>query len=202
MRYAVSNQGLDTMAYYGDFQPSSHATGFSGDEGTRYSDEQLYALALYIYSIQPPANPNPLDARSQHGKRVFDTQGCAGCHTPPLYTNNKLTPASGFTVPEDLRTTDSIMDVCVGTDPTLALKTRRGTGFYKVPSLRGVWYRTSFGHGGPADTLEEWFDPSRLNADYVPKGFHLEPGPIKGHEFGLKLSPNDRADLIAFLKTL
>ena len=28
----------------------------------RYSDEQLYALALYIYSLKPPANPNKFDA--------------------------------------------------------------------------------------------------------------------------------------------
>jgi hypothetical protein len=84
----------------------------------------------------------------------------------------------------------------------LALQTRRGTGFYKVPSLRGVWYRNGFGHNGQAYTLEEWLDPARLRDDYVPKGFHLGPGPIQGHEFGLGLTPGDRQDLIAFLKTL
>lgn len=63
------------------------------------------------------------------------------------------------------------MDICVGTDPGLALETRRGTGFYKVPSLRGVWMRNVFGHEGRAASLEEWFDPARLNQDYVPKGF-------------------------------
>jgi hypothetical protein len=82
------------------------------------------------------------------------------------------------------------------------MATRRGTGFYKVPSLRGVWYRNAFGHAGQAETLEEWLDPARLKDDYVPKGFHLGPGPIKGHEFGLKLAPDDREALIAFLKTL
>jgi hypothetical protein len=50
--------------------------------------------------------------------------------------------------------------------------------------------------------LEEWLDPARLNDDYVPKGFHFGPGPIKGHEFGLKLSSDDKQTLIAFLKTL
>src|SRR5690348_9358852 len=30
------------------------------------------------------------------------------------------------------------MPVSVGTDPNLTLKTRRGTGYYKVPSLRRV----------------------------------------------------------------
>jgi hypothetical protein len=201
-RYAVTNQGLDTLAHYGDFQPSAGRTSFSSEPGTRYSDEQLFALALYLYSLKPPRNPNSMDERARRGQKVFQQQGCGACHTPPLYTNNKLTPALGFRVPEDLRKTDDILDVVVGTDPTLAMKTRRGTGFYKVPSLQGVWYRNSFGHGGWADTLEEWFDPARLRADYEPKGFHLAPGPIQGHEFGLKLPPADRQALIAFLKTL
>jgi hypothetical protein len=55
---------------------------------------------------------------------------------------------------------------------------------------------------GQAETLEEWFDPARLKTDYVPQGFHLAPGPIKGHEFGLKLSAKDRGSLIVFLKSL
>jgi sugar phosphate isomerase/epimerase len=47
--------------------------------------------------------------------------------------------------------------------------------------------------------LEEWFDPARLKYDYVPKGFHTGPGPIKGPEFGLKLAPDDRQGLIVLL---
>lgn len=201
MRYAIVNQGLDLMAHFGDFQPASNQT-LSAEDGTRYSDEQLYALALYLYSLKPPPNPNSTGPMARRGKRVFEEQGCSGCHPPPLYTNNKLTPAPGFQVPEELRKSDDIMNVAVGTDPTLATQTRRGTGFYKVPSLRGVWYRNSFGHNGQAETLQEWFDASRLREDYVPKGFHLGPGAIRGHEFGLKLSLDDRQALIAFLKTL
>ena len=64
------------------------------------------------------------------------------------------------------------------------------------------WYRDGFGHGGQAATLEEWFDPARLEDGYVPKGFHLGPGPIEGHEKGLDLTPDEKQDLIAFLKTL
>jgi hypothetical protein len=71
-----------------------------------------------------------------------------------------------------------------------------------VPSLRGVWYRNALTHSGQVNSLEEWFDPARLKDDYVPKGFHLHPGPIKGHEFGLNLSPDEKQALIAFLKTL
>ena len=199
MRYAIVNQGfvdgVQVTAHYGDFQPVNRTQ-------RRYSDEQLYALALYLYSLKPPTNPNPFDENARRGQRIFQQQGCPGCHTPPLYTNNRLTPAQGFQIPDLLRKTDQILDISVGTDPSLAMRTRRGTGFYKVPSLRGVWYRNAFGHMGQAETLEEWFNPARLNSDFVPGGFHLGPGPMKGHEFGLKLSLEDRQSLIAFLKTL
>jgi Di-haem oxidoreductase, putative peroxidase len=200
MRYDIVNQdffagGLQLTAHYGDFQPTNI-------KQQRYSDEQLYALALYLYSLRPPPNPNPFDDDARRGQRIFQQQECPACHTPPLYTNNRLTPAVGFQIPEQRRKTDQILDISVGTDPSLAMRTRRGTGFYKVPSLRGVWYRNAFGHMGQAETLDEWFDPARLNPDYVAKGFHLAPGPIKGHEFGLKLSKEDRRALITFLKTL
>jgi mono/diheme cytochrome c family protein len=200
MRYAIVNQdffghGLQITAHYGDFQPTDI-------KQTRNSDEQLYALALYLESLTPPPNPNPVDDNARRGQRIFQQQGCPACHTPPLYTNNRLTPAVGFPIPEHLQKTDQILDISVGTDPSLALRTRRGTGFYKVPSLRGVWYRNALGHMGQAETLEEWFDPARLSPDYVPEGFHLGPGPIQGHEFGLKLSKEDRHALITFLKTL
>ena len=203
MRYAAVNEGMDMLAHYGDFQPGAATMAFGGaDEGTRYSDAQLYALALYVYSLKPPPNPNAFDERARRGQKIFAEQGCPTCHTPPLYTNNQLSPVAGFKVPDEVRRSDAVMNTRVGTDPTLALATRRGTGFYKVPSLRGVWFRNGFGHGGQAETLEEWFDPARLNDGYVPKGFHLGTGAIEGHEKGLDLSAEQREDLIAFLKTL
>jgi hypothetical protein len=196
MRYSIVNQGLIRAAHYGDYYANAEPLD------TRYSDEQLYALSLYLESLKPPLNPNPFDEEAKRGQAIFDRQVCSGCHPAPLYTNNKLTPVRGFTVPDALRKTDAILDVSVGTDPGLALETRRGTGFYKVPSLRGVWMRSALGHEGQAYSLDEWFDPARLKDDYVPKGFHLGPGPIQGHEFGLKLPLADREALVAFLKTL
>jgi len=96
---------------------------------------------------------------------------------------------TGFEVPGDHRRRYRIIDRVVGTDPELALRTRKGTGYYKVPSLKGVWYRGPLHHAGAAATLEDWFDPAR------------RPG-IPGHPFGLDLSAADRRCLIGFLKTL
>ncbi len=93
----------------------------------------------------------------------------------------------------------------IGTEPDSALKTRKGTGLYKVPSLKGLWYRDILTHDGSVGKLEEWFDPARLRDDYVPKGFkgyQVEHRAVPGHEFGLKLAPEDKASLVAFLRTL
>ncbi len=209
MRYAALNQGGDDLAQFGDFVPLSVLFGGKRPEPemlTRYSDEQLYALALFAYSLKPPPNPNKFDELAARGQDIFEQEGCNRCHTPPLYTNNKLTPASGFTIPEDHRGKYDILDRCVGTDRRLTLNTRRGTGYYKVPSLRGVWYRGPFEHNGSIATLEDWFDPKRLRDDYVPTGWKGPPGTktraVPGHTFGHDLSDDDKKALIAFLKTL
>ncbi|HYE89083.1 MAG TPA: hypothetical protein VEA16_22185 [Vicinamibacterales bacterium] len=213
MRYAAMNQTMDVLANYGGFIPTAPDSrtlpppgkgNFAGS-ASRHSDAQLYALAQFIYSMTPPKNPNPFDARARRGQDVFNRSGCARCHTPPLYTANQLVPADGFTPPPDHRTRYDILPVRVGTDPTLTMKTRRGTGYYKIPSLRGVWYRGPFEHNGSVATLEDWFDPARLRDDYVPTGwigFGVKTRAVKGHPFGLNLNADDRAALIAFLKTL
>lgn len=213
MRYAAFNQGLDFADRFGTFVPGAlglkspprTAAEYVQVTGPRYSDAQLFAVGRYLYALQPPRNPNKWDATTARGKSIFEREGCGACHTPPLYTNNQLTPAEGFAIPEAHRRTYDILPISVGTDPTLALKTRRGTGYYKVPSLRGVWHRGMFGHDGACATLEDWFDPGRVCDDYVPTGFKglgVRSRPVKGHLFGLSLSPEERGALIAFLKTL
>lgn len=212
MRYAALNQGADFLASFDGFIPDDIPNFKTLPDpadpirvGGRYSDEQLYALALYVYSLKPPPNPNKFDAAAARGQKIFDREGCAGCHTPPLYTNNKLTPAEGFAIPEDHLAKYEILPISVGTDPDLTFKTRRGTGYYKVPALTGVWYRGMFGHSGWCATLEDWLDPKRLREDYVPSGFKpygVETYAVKGHPFGLGLSAQEKKDLIAFLKTL
>jgi hypothetical protein len=95
------------------------------------------------------------------------------------------------------------MPISVGTDTGLALWTRKGTGLYKVPSLRGVWYRGHYLHDGSG--LEEMFDADRLRPSHVPggwKGPGVTQRAIPGHVFGLKLAPEDKSGLIAFLRTL
>jgi hypothetical protein len=107
--------------------------------------------------------------------------------------------------PKDAPATLDVLRLSIGTDPGLALKTRKGTGYYKVPSLKGVWYRGHYLHDGSVGSLEEMFDPERVRDTHKPGGF-IPVGEtthaISGHEFGLRLNPGESEQLIAFLRTL
>ena len=59
-------------------------------------------------------------ADAERGRHVFAREGCNACHTAPLYTSNRLTPVSGFSVPAGHLTRYAIINRSVGTDPTLA----------------------------------------------------------------------------------
>ena len=208
MRYASLAQGIEFLSSFGGFIPSGEEN-FSKlpapEKQERFSDPQLYALALYLYSLKPPPNPNRVDGTAEAGRKVFQREGCAGCHPAPVYTNNKLLPVRGFQVPQDHKTKYDILNVPIDTDPRLTLQTRRGTGYYKVPSLRGLWYRGPYEHNGSVATLEDWFDEARLRDDYVPTGFigyGVKTRAVPGHEFGLRLSSGDKKALLAFLRTL
>jgi mono/diheme cytochrome c family protein len=202
-RYGI----LVTDADNGAIGPYSFLSDSDRKIQTRHSDDAMYALAKYIYALEPPRNPNEVNDLTRRGQQVFTRLGCGGCHTAPLYTNNKLVPVDGFTRtdhPQSPPVAD-ILNVDLQLDPGLALRTRKGTGYYKVPSLKGLWYRDTLEHSGSIASLEEWFDPARLAADYKCHGWN-PPGTktraVPGHPFGLTLPAEEKRALIAFLRTL
>jgi hypothetical protein len=201
-RYTALVSGADPL----DFGPHRILTDEQRRMRFRYADELLYALGAYMMALEPPRNPAvvPPDVLAQ-GERVFRREGCVNCHTPPDYTNGKLTLAQGWTPPADHPNRADILPLSVGTDPGLALRTRKGTGLYKIPSLRGVWYRPRLLHDGSLASLEEMFAPARLDADYQSRGWNppdTTSRAISGHTFGLALATEDKAALLAFLRSL
>lgn len=141
------------------------------------------ALTFFLYSLEPPAREPPPASATEvgHGERLFDAM-CRGCHENAAF--------GGAPRPADE----------VGTDPVLARGVARGTGLYRPASLIAVADAAPYFHHGAVPTLEDLFDPARLEPGYErsPSG----PGPVPGHEFGLELSESDRAALLAFLRTL
>jgi cytochrome c peroxidase len=161
---------------------------------------------VYLLSLGPPKNPNPPPSDLvRRGQQVFNREKCGACHPPPNYTTGELTPALGFDVSVSHPNFGDVRDQSVGTDPGLALRTRKGTGFYKIPTLRGLWYRPRLLHDASILTLEELFDAARLDPQYERKGWSppgVTKGAIPGLEFLTRLSQEDKVALIAFLRSL
>lgn len=208
MRYSGSIGDVsDALTAYGDGPDARSKLANMGlEKGIhRTPDAMLYALALYINSLEAPPNPNVMDSEAKRGAKIFMKQAhCADCHTPPFYSNNKLTLAEGFTPSaQELKELD-IMNLTVGTDPGLAFKTRKGTGFYRVPSLKMIWTSNAFFHDGSIGSLEELLSPERLKPDFRSSNWsaNTPSHAVKGHPFGLNLNNADRTALIKFLKTL
>jgi len=201
-RYAAFVTGVDPMEFgsYKVLEQGQRRIRF------RYSDEVLYAIGVYLMSLDPPKNSELAPAAVvAYGREIFAREACIACHVPPNYTSGKLTLAQGYTPPPDHPYQNDIVNRSVGTDSGLALKTRKGTGFYKIPSLRGLWYRPVLLHDGSIASLEEMFDASRLRPDHEPggwKGPNVTRRAIPGHPFGLELNAVDKAALIAFLRSI
>jgi hypothetical protein len=210
------NRGPEDIARYaalvvfgddGSIGDYEFLTAYQRKPRMRFSDDALYALGMFVtFGLREPGNPNKEDDVSKRGQIIFTRAGCAACHTPPDYTNGMLIPVDGYTPPESAFGELQIMrGVRVGTDPGLALRTRKGTGYYKIPSLRGVWHRQLIEHSGSIASLEDWFDRKRLSDDYVPTGWKgpgVKHRVVPGHEFGLDIQPEDKSALVAFLRTL
>jgi hypothetical protein len=207
MRYVASIADVtDALTVYGDGDDARLKLENLGlTSGVRRTpDPLLYALAMYVYSLQPPVNPNTFDDQAKHGQQVFARERCGQCHTPPFYSSSKLTLARGFQPSPEEKNTLDILNVSVGTDPGLALQTRKGTGFYRVPSLRMVWLNAAFLHDGSIGSLDEMFDPARLQPDFHSSNWKATTPAhaVQGHPFGLGLSAADRVALVKFLKSL
>ncbi len=153
----------------------------SNGETTRPPHEVALGLALYVWSLDDSLPSRlPETEAEKNGAKLF-TAHCASCHRPPSYSGPPVAMSA------------------VGTDPMLGLSLERGTGHYRVPSLRGVGTRGLLLHDGSLHDLGALLDRARTRSDYT-----LGRGgdPVMGHEYGLDLGDDDRAALIAFLLTL
>ncbi len=141
-----------------------------------------FGLAAYLTSLADGLpSLDAAAAASPEGAEIFAAQ-CAGCHDPPALTGEPV----------------ALSVVC--TDPTLGLSANRGTGRYRVPSLRGVGTRGPLLHDATLPSVDTMFDPARLTPGFA-GGLH-GVGPIDGHVFGLDLSAADRDALVAYLHAL
>ena len=110
-------------------------------------------------------------------------QHCASCHTEPLFTNHKF-EFNGLQ-----------LDTTLNDFGRLKITNRKEDSLrFKVPTLRNVQFTFPYMHDGRFKTLTEVIKHynSKQKNKLTPKEL-AEP---------MRLSDNDRTDLVAFLKTL
>lgn len=167
-------------------------TIFGGDPTP---DAIVKALASFVRTIRAPDAPwdkfekgdkAAVGEEAKRGWELFRNKaGCAACHAPPLFTDNKFRNVGiGFDKPEP--------DLGRGKHT----KDEKENGQFKTPTLRNVGSHPPYFHDGRAATLEAAVD-YMLSGGIKEKNPNLDPELKK-----VTLSAKEKADLMAFLKAL
>lgn len=132
-------------------------------------------------------------AAEQRGFDIFfdvgggvPTGDCGHCHTEPHFTNRAF-ENNGL---DEATTLDDFPDRGRGEVTGVAFQ----NGMFRVPTLRNVELTAPYMHDGRFATLEEVVDHYNSGGQYAAN--------VNANVHPLGLSARDRADLIAFLKTL
>lgn len=146
-------------------------------------------------TLTAPRGPvQALSASARRGARIF-ARNCTQCHIPPLFTDVQANP-----LPFHVTGTSSSGDDDNGRqgrsgDPNDFKK-------YKTPSLRDVARTAPYMHAGNFPTLESVVDFYNAGAGVAVRsdGATLRDGLLP--QPGFLTSPQERADLVAFLHSL
>jgi hypothetical protein len=172
--YWNSYVGVSQMGGEGNF--SDPRIGLTITQRPDRVTPRLPALLEYQLSLPAPAPPpGSFDANAaKRGEGVFNGEaGCATCHKPPTYTDVLSGPDPTIPLLHD--------PTEVGTEQDYAK--RSATKEYRATPLRGIWQHPPYFHDGSAADLPAVVD-------------HYD------QQFGLNLSAQEKADLVAFLKSL
>lgn len=160
-----------------------------GDPGA-WPRSRVLPLAEYIYSLRSPAPPNALDVSV--GESLFESTGCLECHAGPrgmgtvLYTYDEIGTDRAL---ESWGDDGTGMPCCnLGAEPL--------TKKVKSPRLVGLWAQSRFLHNGSVESLE---DLLCAGTTVRPTTSTIAYGD-QGHEYGCDLDPEDKVELLRFLR--
>ena len=189
--FGLQNVGFETftgdgpISYWNSYVGVSQMGGqgnFSDDRGVVHLTiiqkpdrvtRRLPELLAYQLSLHTPPAPGPFDAAAARRGGDLFTANCARCHQPPTYTDVSSGPDPKVPVLHAASET--------GVDPEYAR--RSATLAYRTTPLRALWQHPPYFHNGSA-------------ADLAAVVEHYN-GVLK-----LGLTPQQKADLVEFLKTL
>jgi cytochrome c peroxidase len=177
--------------------PTLFEDAFGSNEITL--ENTAFALAQFFRSLTSSNSRYDLYTREQtqftgqerEGLRIFLSEkgDCFHCHTLPLTRDNSFHNIG----------LDSVFE---GANQGRFLVTgdSNDIGKFMTPSLRNIALTGPYMHDGRFSTLEEVIEHYNTG---VKRSDYLDPVMTKiGKERGLRLNPQDKADLLAFLRAL
>lgn len=204
----------------------------AGAEPASLDIPEMMRIRDWILTLQPPKFPaDRIDAaKAQRGQAAWKA-ACADCHAFDGTRVGKVTPVAQVgTDPERERSfTAELADKqnTLGIGYPWRLSHFRKTGGYANAPLDGAWLRSPYLHNGSVPTLRALLFPEERpktfyraydvfdyqNVGYVTSGPEAEKlgwkydtsvrgNSNQGHTYGADLSPQDREDLLEYLKTL
>jgi len=141
-------------------------------KATQLTEAEKRGLQLFVTEFDPARGLRGADCFHCHGGTLFKSQS---------FANNGLAPKDGD----------------VGRMAVTGNESDRGK--FKTPSLRNIALTAPYMHDGRFATLEKVVDHY---SEGVKRSATLDPNLAKHPEGGLQLTVQEKADLVAFLKTL
>jgi cytochrome c5 len=189
-------------------------------------------VAYFTVLDEPPAPMPVDASAVTRGRAVFEAQKCNTCHYDDISKNPPIPlaplperlPGEDPKFPQGSLATDGVfVDAAVngvggsgGPGPGLVdllifisdngLDVSQPVG-YVAANLRGLWASAPFLHNGAVATLEDLLTPpDQRPTTFTRHGFVYDTAKVShsatGHSFGTTLPPADKADLIAYLRSL
>lgn len=149
-------------------------------------DEPTLSTAQAFVRFLAPPSPTGSTPATRHGAELFSQIRCASCHVPVIATGNSSSPALShkrIAAYTDLLLHDlgeGNRDICNGV---------AAAGEFRTQPLMGMQFLDMFMHDGVSETVEEAIQR------------HGAEGAAARARFQA-LTPNDQADLVAFVMSL
>ncbi len=169
------------------------ATNFD-DPGPGFSSDVLKFTASMRFLDQP--QPGPSNSSTRHGAQIFQTVGCALCHTPSFTTGQSSVTALS-NIPVNLFSDLLLHHIGPKLADNISQGAAAGDEFRTAP-LWGLGQRTFLLHDGRTADLVKAITSHRSRGD----GQYPDSEANQVVENYRNLSPHDQQDLLNFLRSL
>ena len=185
----LNEMGITSVSFPSENLPQGKPIPVSWDSVADPEDQDgdIEVFTSFMRYLAPPGRRLPMSAQVQRGENLFKSIRCSACHTPEMKTGKNAVAALSE---KPVRLFSDLLLHRMGSGLADGIQQGVAQGDqFKTPALWGLSRRSFFLHDGRARTIGD----AIVNHDG--EGF------IAKQRF-IRLRPNEREDMLAFLKSL